>query len=103
MKPGQYRKEFGIPSSQSLAAKSYVESRRRMAIEKGLGEGLAKARATRKAETAKRSASLPVVKVKAPVPAVKRKAAVPAKIDNALVSAKVTKASGVKPTTKSRK
>ena len=28
LKPGQYRKQFGIPSSQSLAAKSYSESRR---------------------------------------------------------------------------
>ena len=47
LKPGQYRKQFGIPSSQSLAAKSYSESRRQMAIDRGLGEGLAKARAAR--------------------------------------------------------
>ena len=47
LKPGQYRKQFGIPSSQSLAASNYSESRRQMAIDRGLGEGLAKARAAR--------------------------------------------------------
>ena len=49
MKPGQYRKQFGIPSSQSLAAKSYSEARRKMAEERGLGDVLAKARAKRAA------------------------------------------------------
>jgi predicted transcriptional regulator len=52
LKPGQYRKQFGIPSSQSLAAKSYSESRRQMAIDRGLGEGLAKARAARATKAA---------------------------------------------------
>lgn len=47
LKPGQYRKQFGIPSSQSLAAKNYSESRRQMAIDRGLGDKLAKARAAR--------------------------------------------------------
>ena len=47
LKPGQYRKQFGIPSSQSLAAKSYSESRRQMAIDRGLGDKLALARAAR--------------------------------------------------------
>ena len=47
LKPGQYRKQFGIPSSQSLAAKNYSESRRQMAIDRGLPEKLAKARAAR--------------------------------------------------------
>lgn len=57
LKPGQYRKQFGIPSKQSLAAKSYSESRRQMAIDKGLGEGLAKARAAKgKAKAAKPAA-----------------------------------------------
>ena len=50
--PGQYRKQFGIPRTQSLAAKSYSESRRQMAIDRGLGEGLAKARAARAAKAA---------------------------------------------------
>lgn len=69
LKPGQYRKQFGIHSTQSLVAKSYSESRRQTAIEKGLGEGLAKFRADKK-----KSAAVPIVKVKAPVPAVKVKA-----------------------------
>lgn len=47
MKPGEYRKQFAIPRTQSLAAKDYSESRRKMAIEKDLGAGLAKARAAR--------------------------------------------------------
>lgn len=49
LKAGQYRKQFGIPSTQKLAAKSYSESRRQTAIDKGLGEGLAKYRADKKA------------------------------------------------------
>jgi predicted transcriptional regulator len=47
MKPGAYRKQFGIPAGTALAAKDYSESRRQMAIEKDLGAGLAKARAAR--------------------------------------------------------
>ena len=47
LKPGQYRKQFGIPSSQSLAAKNYSESRRQMALDRGLPDVLAKARAAR--------------------------------------------------------
>jgi len=47
MKPGEYRKQFDIPRSQPLAARAYSESRRQMAIERGLGENLAKARAAR--------------------------------------------------------
>jgi predicted transcriptional regulator len=50
LKPGQYRKQFNIPASISLTAKSYSESRKQMAIDKGLGEGLAKARASRAAK-----------------------------------------------------
>ncbi len=60
MKPGEYRKQFGIPRTQPLAAKSYSESRRQMALEKDLGAGLAKARAARaaaKKSTAKQPAA----------------------------------------------
>lgn len=103
LKPGEYRKQFGIPSSQSLAAKSYVESRRQMALDKGLGEGLAKARAVKKAETVKKKTALPVVKVKAPVPAVKKKAAVPARIEDVNASAKEAPSSGIKSKPKARK
>ncbi len=70
LKPGQYRKQFGIPSTQKLAAKSYSESRRQMAIDKGLGEGLAKAREIRAGKKAAES----VVKTKALVPAKKKTA-----------------------------
>lgn len=48
MMPGEYRKQFGIAAGTPLAAKNYSESRKKMAIEKNLGEGLAKARAARK-------------------------------------------------------
>lgn len=47
MKPGAYRKQFGIPSNQALTAKNFSEARRRMAQEKGLADNLAKARAVR--------------------------------------------------------
>lgn len=47
MKPGEYRKQFGIPSSQPLAARAYSESRKQMAIDRNLGAGLAAARAAR--------------------------------------------------------
>ncbi|PLX81814.1 MAG: MucR family transcriptional regulator [Desulfuromonas sp.] len=47
MKPGEYRKRFDIPRTQPLAARTYSESRRQMAVERGLGENLAKARAAR--------------------------------------------------------
>lgn len=54
MKPGEYRKQFGIPGSQPLAAKAYSESRKQMAIDRNLGAGLAAARAARgKAKAAK--------------------------------------------------
>jgi predicted transcriptional regulator len=47
LKPGEYRKQFDIPRAQPLAARSYSESRRQMAVDRGLGENLAKARAAR--------------------------------------------------------
>ncbi|OEU73212.1 MAG: MucR family transcriptional regulator [Desulfuromonadales bacterium C00003093] len=43
----EYRKKFDIPRSQSLASKNYSESRRKMAIENGLADNLAKARVAR--------------------------------------------------------
>jgi len=50
MTANEYRKQFDIPRSQSLAAKNYSESRRKMAIDRGLAENLAKARAAKKAK-----------------------------------------------------
>lgn len=54
MKPGAYRKQFGIPRTQSLASKAYSESRKQMALASGLGEKLIAARA---ANAAKRAAA----------------------------------------------
>jgi predicted transcriptional regulator len=50
MKPGAYRKQFGIPSGQSLTAKNFSEARRKMAQERGLADNLAKAREVRAAK-----------------------------------------------------
>ena len=47
MSATEYRKQFDIPRSQSLAAKNYSESRRQMAVDRGLADNLAKARAAR--------------------------------------------------------
>jgi len=47
LKPAEYRAQFDLPKTQSLVARSYSESRRQMAIDKGLGDNLAKARAAR--------------------------------------------------------
>lgn len=113
LKPGAYRKQFGIPSTQSLAAKNYVESRRQMALDRGQGEILAKARAVRaakktkpvvaaapvapvvktKAKVVKVKAQVPTKRVKAPGPAVKVKAAVPAKVQESKAPAKTKKPS----------
>ena len=72
MKPGEYRKQFGIKSGQSLAAKSFSEARRKMAQERGLAANLAKARevraanvAAKKAAPAKKAAAAKPVKAKA--------------------------------------
>lgn len=68
MKASAYRKEFGIPRTQALAAKAYSESRKQMAIESGLGEKLALARA---AKVAKKAAN-PKVAKKASAPKAKK-------------------------------
>ncbi len=47
MSASEYRKQFDIPRSQSLAAKNYSDKRRQMAIDRGLGEKQARARAAR--------------------------------------------------------
>jgi predicted transcriptional regulator len=67
MKPGAYRKQFGIPSSQPLTAKNFSEARKRMARERGLADNLAKARAVR-------AAKLKAVKAPAAKPAKATKA-----------------------------
>jgi predicted transcriptional regulator len=57
LKPGEYRKQFNIPSSQALTARNFSEARRRMAQEKGLADNLAKARAVRAAKLLARGGS----------------------------------------------
>ncbi|MBU5638957.1 MucR family transcriptional regulator [Geomonas sp. Red69] len=49
MKPGAYKKQYGISSKQALSAKSYSEARRKMAQDRGLADNLAKAREVRMA------------------------------------------------------
>ena len=68
LKPGEYKKQFGIPSKQPLAAKSFSQSRREMAQERGLSAVLAKARETRAAKllAAKTVPDKPVKKKAAP-------------------------------------
>jgi predicted transcriptional regulator len=78
MKPGEYRKQFGIKSGQSLAAKSFSEARRKMALERGLATNLAKAREVRAANIAAKKAA-PAAKKAAPAKPVKAKAAPKAK------------------------
>jgi len=84
IKPGAYKKQFGIASKQALSAKSYSEARRKMAQDRGLADNLAKAREVRmanieaKKETAAAKpmkAAKPAKAAKAPAKAVKAPAA----------------------------
>ena len=85
---GEYRKQFGIKSSQKLAARSYSEARSKAAFDKGMPALLAKARETRMARIAAKKAAIPAVRVKPQVPAARVKAAVPAKVEKATAPAK---------------
>lgn len=69
LKPGEYRKQFNIPSTQALTAKNFSEARRKTAMERGLADNLAKARAVRKA---KLSADKPAAPAKPTKPAKKK-------------------------------
>lgn len=68
MKPGAYKKQFGISSKQALSAKSYSEARRKMAQDRGLADNLAKAREVRMAniEAKKETVAKPVKAAKVP-------------------------------------
>jgi predicted transcriptional regulator len=57
MKPGEYRKQFGIPRTQPLAAKSFSEARRQMAKKINLAANLEKARAARMAKITSKKAA----------------------------------------------
>ncbi|AJE03030.1 MucR family transcriptional regulator [Geobacter pickeringii] len=59
MKPGEYRKQFGIPSTQPLTAKKFSEARKQMARDRGLADNLAKARAVRMAKIQEKKAATP--------------------------------------------
>jgi len=48
LKPGQYKRKFKIPKDVDLVAPTYAAARRQMAIDRGLPEKLAAARALRK-------------------------------------------------------
>ena len=70
MKPGEYKKQFGIPGKQPLAAKNYSDARRKMALDRGLADNLAKARGVRMANIeAKKSVSAKPVKAAKPAKA----------------------------------
>jgi predicted transcriptional regulator len=56
MTASEYRKQFDVPRSQSLASKNYSETRRKMAIDRGLGEKLALARAAQNKSRGKKKA-----------------------------------------------
>jgi predicted transcriptional regulator len=93
LKPGQYRRQFNIPSSQSLTAKNYSEARRKSANENNLAANLEKARAVRAAKNktaakAKPAAAAKPAKAVKPVKPAKAAAQKPAK---AVKPAKVAK------------
>ncbi len=75
MKPGEYRKQFGIPRTQALTAKNFSETRRKMAQDRGLADNLAKAREIRAAKLKSRKAEpvKPAKAVKAKTAAKKKK------------------------------
>jgi len=63
--PREYRKQFNIPASQSLTAKNFSDSRRQTALDRGLADNLAKARAVRAEKLqAKKPAAKKVTKKK---------------------------------------
>lgn len=57
MKPGEYRKQFGIPRTQPLAAKDFSAKRKEMASNMNLAANLEKARAARKAKMEAKAAA----------------------------------------------
>lgn len=90
--PGQYRKQFGIKSSQKLAAKSFSDARRKAAEERGMTDILAKAREKRMANLkGSKAVAAPAKPVKAANPAKAVKSAAPAKQAKAKAKAKVSK------------
>jgi predicted transcriptional regulator len=54
MTASEYRKQFNIFRTQSLASKGYSKTRRQRAIDRGLSEKLVQARAARNKDKAKK-------------------------------------------------
>jgi predicted transcriptional regulator len=80
MKPGAYRKQFGMAAGTPLTAKNYSEARREAAKKINLGANLEKARATRMANlAAKKAVPAKGKKVAAAAPAKAKKVVAPAK------------------------
>lgn len=88
--PKEYRKQFGIPSGTALAAKKFSAARRQMAMDRGLGDVLAKAREVRMSKLAeKKQAASPSSAKTAKVPASKSgKASVESKAPEKKVQSK---------------
>ena len=97
LKPGQYRKQFNIPSSQSLTAKNYSEARRKSANENNLAANLEKARAVRAAKNKTAAKGKPAAVIAKPAktapvkPAKTVKAAKPVKSGTTAKPAKLVK------------
>jgi len=74
MTPLQYRKKFGIKTTQKLAAKNFSDARREAANDRNMGDVLARARETRMANITKKraEASAPATKGAKPVAAKKK-------------------------------
>lgn len=101
IKPGAYKKQFGISSKQALSAKSYSEARRKMAQDRGLADNLAKAREVRMANIeAKKEVAKPAKAAKAAkaptkvakAPKAPKAAKAPAKAPKAKAAPKAAKA-----------
>jgi len=94
LKPGEYKKQFGIPSKQALSAKNYSEARRKMAQDRGLADNLAKAREVRMAniEAKKAAPGKSAKPAKAAKPAKPVKAAAETKAPRAPKAVKAPKA-----------
>jgi predicted transcriptional regulator len=95
IKPGAYKKQFGIASKQALSAKSYSEARRKMAQDRGLADNLAKAREVRMAniEAKKETVAKPakVAKAAKPAKAPAKAAKAPAKAPKVKAAPKAAK------------
>lgn len=60
MTASMYRKQFGIPRTQSLTAKTYSQARRQSALDRGLADNLAMAREVRRAKIEVQEAAVAV-------------------------------------------